>query len=197
MVRHRSFIWRRNNGNRLLLARHDTKLRITLAKTCTMKMTITTSATFEPRESKVWHIWRMWHHGGHDDSHVQLCPQRHDVCHKVGPVPDEVVAHLLELVLSITQGINSVWGGRVETMDVVSRIVSAILRPPHHGDASKSDRVDNTFISANEPEAGIVLTRRTSGTHPRRTPGHMADSTGRLFLLVSPMHRCGSYITPD
>ena len=139
----------------------------------------------------------MWYHGGHDDSHVQLCPQSHDVCNKVGPVPDKVISHLLELVLNITQSINSVWRGSVETMDVVGRIVSAILRPPHHGDASKSDRVDNSFISTNEHEAPIVRIRPASGAHPWRTPGHVTDSTRSFLLFVSPMHRCGSHITPN
>ena len=160
-------------------------------------MRIRAFPALEPREGQVRHLRRVRHDAGHNGAHVQLRPQGYHVCCEVGPVPDEIVPHLFELVRGVVQRLLGVRRSPVESMDVVRRIVRTVLGPPEHGDAPQSDVVGNALVRANKLGAVIVFSRRVSLLDPRRAPRHVVDRTRRLLAFVRPVHRRGSHVPPD
>ena len=178
-------------------------------------MQIAPLATFRARECEIGRVLRMGDDRGHDDAHVQLGPKEHHVRSESRPVPDEVVTHLLELVFGIKQRFLrmrgdlagllrlAVEGQRVflgvQAVDIVRRIVSAILRPPRHRHASAAEGVHDPLVHAEEPGARILvlLVGHASGPHPRRSPGQVVDGARQFFAFVGPLHRRGPHVAPN
>ena len=118
-----------------LLAQPQTDSGVAIAIAGSMVMRVAAFAALEAREAEVRRARAAWDHGGHDDAHVQLSPRGYDIGSEVRPVTYEVVPDMPELICCVQDGLLPVRACQVQSVDVVRRIVSAVLRPPEHRDA--------------------------------------------------------------
>ena len=121
-------------------------------------------------------------HGGHHHAHGQLRAQRDLESYQVGRVADEAPPSILSVRDACVDRRGRLCRRRVQTMHVRDRVVLAVQRPPHRGDAAAAERV----LHERGPFAQLLA---RAAANPRRQPRQILHCTPDALALVAPLHR--------